>query len=251
MLSMKNKVAAVVLAAGRGSRMKSDLPKVLHLVNDEPLLVMPLRTLTSIKLSQIITIVKHQAELVAPVARPFADIAYQGEAYGTAKAVEGAMPVLNPEIDTVMVVNGDDSMFYEAKTFKDVLAKHKKDNNTITFITLLKKNPTGFGRVIYEKAGNFKKIVEEKDATIREKKVNEVNDGVYILDRKFLEENIGKVVPSEVTGEYYLTDLINMALNQARKVGTFLLENNIEFYGISTQEDVAQANELYANVKNI
>lgn len=248
---MKNKVAAVVLAAGRGSRMKSDLPKVLHMVNDEPLLVMPLRTLTSIKLSQIITVVKHQAELIIPVAKPFADIAYQGEAYGTAKAAEACLPVLNPEIDTVMVVNGDDSMFYEAKTFKDVLKKHKKEGNTITFITLLKKNPTGFGRVIYDKQGNFNKIVEEKDATIREKKTNEVNDGVYIFDRKFLEENIGQVVPSQVTGEYYLTDLINMATEDGKKVGTYLLENSLEFYGISTQADVQAANELYANVKNV
>lgn len=248
---MKKKVAAVVLAAGRGSRMKSDLPKVLHMVNDEPLLVMPLRTLTSIKMSQIITVVKHQAELVAPVAKPFSDIAYQGEAYGTAKAVEGAIPVINQDIDTVMVVNGDDSMFYESKTFKDVLKRHTKDNNTITFITLLKKSPTGFGRVIYDKNGNFKKIVEEKDATIREKKVNEVNDGVYIFDRKFLEETIGQVVPSEVTGEYYLTDLVNMALENGKRVGTFLLENSHEFYGISTQADVQAANELYANVKNV
>ena len=241
---MKNKVAAVVLAAGRGSRMKSDLPKVLHLVNDEPLLVMPLRTLTSIKLSQIITVVKHQAELVAPVAKPFADIAYQGEAYGTAKAAESAIPVINQDIDTVMVVNGDDSMFYEAKTFKDVLAKHKREKNTITFITLLKKNPTGFGRVIYDKAGNFQKIVEEKDATIREKKVNEVNDGVYIFDRKFLEENIGQVVPSEVTGEYYLTDLINMALENEKKVGTFLLENSIEFMEKHEAKGLLQKRDL-------
>lgn len=246
---MKLKTAAVVLAAGRGSRMKSDLPKVLHQVNNEPLLVLPLRTLTSIKMHQLITIVKHQAELVAPVAKPFADIAYQGEAYGTAKAAEAAVPVLNDEINTVMIVNGDDSMFYEAKTFKDVLKKHEKEKNTITFITLLKNNPTGFGRVIYNKKGKFQKIVEEKDATIREKKVNEVNDGVYIFDRKFFDENIGKVIPSETTGEYYLTDLVNMAMDQKKKVGTYLLENNLEFYGISTQEDVAAANALYSNVK--
>jgi bifunctional UDP-N-acetylglucosamine pyrophosphorylase/glucosamine-1-phosphate N-acetyltransferase len=247
----KSNVCAVVLAAGRGSRMKSDLPKVLHLVNDEPLLVLPLRTLTSIKMSQIVTIVKHQAELVAPIAKPFSDIAYQGEAYGTAKAAEAVLPVLNEDIDTVMIVNGDDSMFYEAKTFKSVLKRHKTDNNTITFITLLKKNPTGFGRVIYDKQGNFQKIVEEKDATISQKKVNEVNDGVYIFDRKFFETFIGQVTPSPVTGEYYLTDLVNMALDNGKKVGTYLLENSLEFYGISTQADVQAANELYSNVKNV
>src|SRR5664279_264582 len=130
--------------------MKSDLPKVLHIVNGEPLIVMPLRTLSSIKISQIVTVVKHQAELVAPVVKPYANIAYQGEAYGTAKAVEGALPVIHPDIDTVMVVNGDDSMFYEAKTFRNVLRKHKTERNAITFITLLKHNPTGFGRVIYD-----------------------------------------------------------------------------------------------------
>lgn len=248
---MKNKVAAIVLAAGRGSRMKSDLPKVLHLINGEPMLVKPLQTLTSIKLSQIITVVKHQAELVSPVAKPYSDIAYQGEAYGTAKAVEGAIPVINSEIDTVMVVNGDDSMFYEAKTFKEIIRKHTKENNVITLVTVFRNDPTGLGRIIYDKEGSFKKIVEEKDATIREKRVKEINAGFYVFNRKFLEDNIANVIPSEVTGEYYLPALINMALEENKKVGTFLLEDSLEFFGVSTQADVAKANELYSNIKSI
>jgi bifunctional N-acetylglucosamine-1-phosphate-uridyltransferase/glucosamine-1-phosphate-acetyltransferase GlmU-like protein len=247
--SIKN-VCAVVLAAGKGSRMQSELPKILHAINGKPLILYPLHTLQSLNLMQIITVVKHKAELVLPFVRPYADIAYQGDEYGTAKAVEAAVPHFGKNASIIMVVNGDDSMFYEADTFREVLAKHQRENNAITFITLLKENPTGYGRVLYDKFGNFKKIVEEKDATLNQKKIKEVNDGVYVFDKSFLTQFIGHVKPSETTGEYYLTDLINFALKHDKRIGTYLLSNSIEFYGISTQQDVQRANQLYAAVKN-
>jgi bifunctional UDP-N-acetylglucosamine pyrophosphorylase / glucosamine-1-phosphate N-acetyltransferase len=239
-------VCAVILAAGKGTRMQSALPKILHTIGNKPLVVFSLETLRSLKLSQIITVVKHQAELVVPVVGRLSQVAYQSDDYGTAKAVEAALPSLKKEIKTIMVVNGDDSMFYEAETFKKVVMKHTLEQNTITFITLLKKNPTGFGRIIYDKKGNFQKIIEEKDATPKQKQIKEVNDGVYLLDRAFLEKNIKKLKPSKVTGEYYLTDLINVAIKHNKRVGTYLLKNSSEFFGISTQADVAQANQLYS-----
>jgi bifunctional UDP-N-acetylglucosamine pyrophosphorylase/glucosamine-1-phosphate N-acetyltransferase len=238
-------ICAIILAAGRGSRMNSELPKILHLINGKPLILFPLETLQSLGLSQTITVVKHKADLVLPIVRPYSQIAYQGEEYGTAKAVEFALPKINSDIDTVMVINGDDSMFYEEVTFRNILNQHNTEKNTITFITLLKNNPTGYGRVIYNKFGNFKKIVEEKDATENEKKINEVNDGVYIFDRTFLAANIQKIKPSKTTGEYYLTDLINISLKLKKKIGTYLLPNNSEFFGVSTQEDIETANYLY------
>lgn len=247
---MKN-VCAVVLAAGKGSRMKSDLPKVLHEINGKPLIIFSLQTLQSLNLSQFVSVVKHRADLVVPVIKSYSDVAYQGEEYGTAKAVEASLPKLNKDIDTVMVINGDDSMFYSKKTFEEVLKKHNDEQNTITFITLLKENPTGYGRIVYDKAGNFQKIVEQKDATDEQKEIKEVNDGVYIFDRAFLEENIKALAPSPVTGEYYLTDLINVAISKNKKVGTYLLPNSSEFFGVSTQQDVQQANQLYASIKNI
>lgn len=246
-----NNVCAVILAAGKGTRMKSELPKILHTIDGKPLILFPITTLNSLHINQLITVVKHKAELVLPHVRPYADIAYQGDEYGTAKAVEAAIGHFKSSIDTIMVVNGDDSMFYEAKTFRAVLRKHKKEKNTITFITLKKENPTGYGRVIYDASGNFRTIVEEKDASESEKKITEVNDGVYVFDRQFLEKYIRQVVPSIRTGEYYLTDLINIALDKNKRIGTYLLKNSSEFYGISTQQDVAKANQLYASVKNI
>lgn len=247
---MKN-VCAVVLAAGKGSRMKSDLPKVLHEINGRPLIIFSLETLHSLKLSQFISVVKHRAELVVPVIQSYSDVAYQGDDYGTAKAVEAAMPTLHDNIDTVMVINGDDSMFYSKKTFEEVLKKHKDEQNTITFITLLKDNPTGYGRVVYDTDGNFEKIVEQKDATDEQKEIKEVNDGVYIFNRTFLQENLRDLEPSPVTGEYYLTDLINVAISKHKKVGTYLLPNSSEFFGVSTQQDVQQANQLFSSMKNI
>ena len=247
---MKN-VCAVVLAAGKGSRMKSELPKVLHEINGKPLIIFSLQTLQSLKLSQFISVVKHRADLVVPVIKSYSDVAFQGDEYGTAKAVEASLPKLNDDIDTVMVINGDDSMFYSKKTFEEVLKKHQDEKNTITFITLLKENPTGYGRVVYDKTGNFQKIVEQKDATDEQKEIKEVNDGVYIFNRKFLEEKIANLAPSPVTGEYYLTDLINVAIEHNKKVGTYLLPNSLEFFGVSTQQDIQQANQLYSSVKNI
>ncbi|MBI3887777.1 NTP transferase domain-containing protein [Candidatus Microgenomates bacterium] len=109
-------VCAVILAAGRGSRMKSELPKVLHTIHGKPLIVFPLQTLQSLGIPQTITVVKHQADLVLPVVIKYSQLAYQGDEYGTAKAIEAALPIVHKKIDTIMVVNGDDSMFYEAKT---------------------------------------------------------------------------------------------------------------------------------------
>jgi bifunctional UDP-N-acetylglucosamine pyrophosphorylase/glucosamine-1-phosphate N-acetyltransferase len=247
---MKN-VSAVILAAGKGTRMKSELPKILHLIDGKPLIQFPLETLRSLKLAQLITVIKHKADLILPLVKPYADVAYQGDDYGTGKAVEAALPVLQKNIDTIMVVNGDDSMFYGKDTFRNVLTKHKEEKNVITFITLLKDDPTGYGRVIYDKFGNFKKIVEEKDATVSQKKIQEVNDGVYIFDKTFLLANIEKLKPSKVTGEYYLTDLINVALKKNKRIGTHLLENSSEFFGISTKKDVHRANEFFVNQRSL
>jgi bifunctional UDP-N-acetylglucosamine pyrophosphorylase/glucosamine-1-phosphate N-acetyltransferase len=235
------KVCAIILAAGKGSRMKSELPKILHLIDGKPLILFPLETLKPLDLSQMITVVKHKADLVLPVIYPLSEIAYQGAQYGTAKAVEAALPIVDKNIDTIMVINGDDSMFYTKDTFKAVLKKHKKERNTITFITLLKDDPRGYGRVIYDKFGNFKKIVEEKDATEKQRNIKEVNDGVYIFDKTFLLATIEKVKPSKITGEYYLTDLINVALKNKKRVNTYLLKDDSEFFGISTKEDIKKA----------
>ena len=231
--------------------MQSELPKILHLIDGKPLIQFPLNTLNSLRLSQLITVIKHKADLVLPYVSPLSNIAYQGDEYGTAKAVEAALPDLQKNIDTVMEVNGDDSMFYEKNTFIDVLKKHEGEKNVITFITLLKNNPTGYGRVIYDKHGNFQKIVEEKDATEKQKTLKEVNDGVYIFNKTFLMANLEKLKPSKITGEYYLTDLINVALKQNKRVGTFLMENSTEFFGISTQKDVRQANEYFSQLKTL
>lgn len=245
------RTTAIILAAGRGSRMKSELPKILHTVNDVPLIVFPLKTLTSIKISQMVTVVKHRADLILPYVIPYSEIAYQGEEYGTAKAVQAALPFVDNDSNTVMVVNGDDSMFYKDETFMKVLSKHKEEGNAITFITLLKSDPSGYGRVVYDKYGKFKKIVEDKDATHAQKKIKEVNDGVYVFDKRFLAENIKNIKASKATGEYYLTDLINFALNNRKRIGTYLLENTQEFFGVSTQEDIRAANEQYADFNSL
>lgn len=238
------KFAAVILAAGKGTRMKSDLPKVLHTVNGKTLLSLVLEKIEKLHVGKIITIVKHQKELIIPSLPEYSYFAEQGEEYGTAKAVEAALPFLPINAKHIMVINGDDSMFYSLDTFKCVMQKHLDTKSDITFITLTKENPTGYGRVVYDKRGKFKEIVEEKDATDEIRMIKEVNDGVYIFKKDFLLKNITSITPSTTTGEYYLTDLISLAVSQNKKVSTSLLADSTEFFGISTQDDVRLANEL-------
>lgn len=236
--------SAVILAAGKGTRMKSELPKVLHQVNGQPLITMVLEKINKLEVGKIITILKHQKDIILPYIPEYSYFAEQGEEYGTAKAVEAAIPYLPVHSDHVMVINGDDSMFYSIQTFQNVMQKHIDTNSDITFITLIKDNPTGFGRVVYNEKGEFQQIIEEKDASDEIRLINEVNDGVYIFKKDFLLENITSISPSRTTGEYYLTDLIGLAVSQGKKVSTSLLQDSTEFFGISTQEDVKRANEL-------
>jgi bifunctional UDP-N-acetylglucosamine pyrophosphorylase/glucosamine-1-phosphate N-acetyltransferase len=243
-------VCAVILGAGKGTRMKSKTPKVLSKVNGMPLILYPIQNLKSIGVGQIITVVKYKKREVLNVLDGLSDFAIQKNKYGTAIAVESSLYKVRNDISHIMVINGDDSIFYTNETFNNVVKKHKSTGSTITFISVKKDNPKGFGRVVYDENGNFKKIVEEKDASVKEKKIKEVNDGVYLFEKNFLLDNITKIKKSETTGEYYLTSIIEIAIKKNLKVSTYLLEDSNEFFGISTKEDLIAANLISENKKN-
>jgi len=160
-------------------------------------------------------------------------------ALGTADAVKLALSDISKNTQTVGVFYGDDTALYKPETIRDVLKLHLKTNAKITFVTVVKKDPTGLGRII--RSGNkLKAIVEEKDATANELKIKEVNDGLYVFDRSWFTENISKVKKGP-QGEYYLVDLIKIAIDQGDRMATYTLPNDDEWHGVNTPEQLTDA----------
>ena len=170
-------------------------------------------------------------------------VVFQERALGTANAAECAIPKLRRNVRDLLVLNGDDSAFYTSQTLKAVIARHQKEKNVLTFVTLVKKDPFGLGRIIRSKEGKLLRIVEEKIATEREKKNREVNIGCYLFNKNWFAKNVSLVWLSKV-GEYYLTDMVEIALKKKQKVATFKLKNETEWVGINNSQELEIADRL-------
>lgn len=247
-LMLKNpgkNLAVIVLAAGVGKRMKSNLPKVLHEIGGKTLLVRTLDVLKQIHPKQIIIVVNPQniGLIKSHVSDKFKFV-IQKKPLGTADAVEVGLQSINTFVGTVAVANGDDTAFYKVETIQKVLKKHQKTQAVITFVTVPMKNPRGLGRIIRSN-GKVNGIVEEKDATSPQRKIKEVNDGLYFFDKSWLVENITKLKPSPFTNEYYVTDLIALAIENYKNVQTFKLTDDHEWHGINTKEELILAQEKF------
>src|SRR3990172_1957369 len=172
---MKN-IAAIILAAGKGTRLAGGAPspraKVLYEIGGKPLILHTLKLLKKVGIEEIILVVGHKAEEVKTVASKAYKFAFQDKRLGTGHAAKLGLAQVSSKAETVMVLNGDDSAFYKEETLKKVVEKHFSEANTITFITLEPIDPTGLGRIIREN-GQVVEIVEEKDATRQQKKIKE------------------------------------------------------------------------------
>ena len=239
-LEKEDGFAAIVLAAGRGKRLKADIPKVLYEVAGRPMVAYTLQNLRRALIANIILVTGFQADLVVQRMGGAARIAYQPELLGTADAARCGLEKVPTNIETVLVLNGDDSLFYKPETISEVIKMHQEEEAVITFISLEVENPEGLGRVIRDLEGNLVAIVEEKVANEKQRKIREINDGLYVFNRGWLEANLGKVKKSPV-GEYYLVDLVQLAIQQGKKVCVYKLKDVEEWYGINTPDQFEEA----------
>jgi len=233
---------AIVLAAGQGTRMKSKLPKVLHKVAGVPMLGHVLNTLEIAGIQRKIVVLGHGAELIEEWLPQGIEVVYQREQLGTGHAVLQAKDLLQGTGGTVMVVCGDTPLL-QASTLEGLLDKHLAAKAQITVLTADIANPQGYGRIIREN-NRVKAIVEEKDATPEEKAVKEINTGSYCFAAGFLREYLDKLTNNNAQGEYYLTDLIKLAVQDNLKVEAFLLEDFKESLGINNRIQLAEAEQI-------
>lgn len=240
-LMKKYNKTAVVLGAGRGKRLGSELPKVVQKLAGRPMLMYTINKLRSEGYRDICLVVGYKRKLVRDQVGPTVHYALQNKPLGTAHAAW--MGIKNETAkNTVLVVNGDDSAFYKDETFSQVFDSHIKSNAVLTITGAEIENPFGLGRIIRDHNGQINRIVEEKNASVEERKINECNVGMYCIDKNWFMKNI-KTIKRNIGGEYYITDLIGIAVSQKRKVNIFKLHDTNLWFGVNTPEQLAAADK--------
>jgi len=238
-------LACVVLAAGLGKRMYSSLPKVLHRIHGASMLHYVLKTVCELNPDKVIIVIgKHgkevkesvEADIKKPRRNCKISFAHQKEAKGTAHALLKASPGLKGFKGSVLVMNGDTPLI-SLKTLKQIISLHKRKKDSISLLTFQTHEPQSYGRILRDRGGHVLSIIEERDATASQKKIKEVNSGVYVMETEAL-PLLKKIELNKSKGEYYLTDIVSIARERGIKTNAYRMGSEEECAGVNTREDL-------------
>ncbi len=228
---------AIILAAGKGTRMKSDLSKVLHPVCGRPVIDYVLDVTRSLK---TYIVVGHGAEQVKKAVGAGYEYVLQDRLLGTGDAVKRVEPFLKSFSGTVLVLCGDTPLL-EKPIVSKLMSAHKRTKAAVTVLTAVIGDPASYGRILRDAPGNFVAIREYKDASEGERAINEINVGMYCFDAKKLFAALKQVKMNPLKKEFYLTDVVELLLAKGERVGTVVSEDETLAFGVNTREDLAQA----------
>lgn len=238
----------IILAGGIGKRMKSKKVKVLHEVMGRPMITWVIDLAKNIPTKSIVLVYgKKGKELKDKF--PGIKYAYQQEPNGTGAAVEIALHKIKDNEGNVIVLSGDTPLLSK-ESLEKLVNYHEKNALNVTIMTFCPANPTSYGRII-RKEDEIIEIVEERDASPAQKKIKEVNGGVYIFSIKNLRNSLKKITPENAQGEYYLTDVIAIIRNAGGKVGGLITENPMELKGVNTRKDLSEINNFLRKEKSL
>lgn len=233
-------ITAVILAAGKGTRMKSDRAKVLHELFFKPMLHHVLDAVTQTEIDRIAVIVGHQGQRVLDSLAGYSVTpVFQDEQLGTGHAVLCAEDACE-SADMVMIICGDTPLI-RPSTLQAMIHQHCNSGAMLTLMTTLLDNPFGYGRIISDSDGHVLKIVEQKDATEEQLAIQEINAGIYLVDAQFLFSSLKQVGTDNSQGEVYLTDIVAIADRQGHKVHSFFHSDAIDVLGVNSRVELAQA----------
>ncbi|MGN0395872.1 MAG: sugar phosphate nucleotidyltransferase [Coprococcus sp.] len=234
-------IKAVILAAGKGTRMKSDKPKVVHKVLGKPMVFYSIKAAKEAGADEICVIVGYKADEVKECITDEVSYAVQEEQLGTGHAVKCAADFIGNTGDVIILCG--DTPLVTGDTLKKALDGHRINNNGVTVISAVLDNPYGYGRIIRDSNG-LSKIVEEKDADENEKLVHEVNSGMYIFKADLLIKALDMISNDNAQGEYYLPDTIEIIKNIGNRVDAIPMDNVDEIRGVNTIEQLAEAEKI-------
>jgi len=238
-------VATIILAAGKGTRMKSEVVKVLHPILGLPMLSYPIAlSLSGIKAEKTIVVVGYQAdEIKERFKNSRIQFALQEEQLGTGHAALQAIPFLKTFASTALILCGDVPLV-KADTLRAFIGAFEESHSILSVLTTLVEDPFGYGRILRSPEGWLEKIVEEKDASKKERTIREINTGIYCVKVPFLIEGLGEIGKDNAQGEYYLTDLVEIASKKGLRCSAHIVSDPVEVMGINTRMDLAMANEV-------
>ena len=243
---MNNKPLNIcILAAGKGTRMNSSLPKVLHKINNKPIIHFVIEKSMALNPDKIILIVGYKKTLVKESVKNFdIDFAYQEEQKGTAHAIEQCIPQIKKLKGNTLVLSGDVPLI-SIETLDKLISIHSKNNSIASILTADINDPSGYGRIIRSNTNDFLKIIEHKDATPDQLKINEINSGIYLFNTDTLCQKIFLIKNNNMQNEYYLTDIFNH-VNTAN-VSIHKTDNIDEINGVNTIEQLENLEETIIN----
>lgn len=244
-MDLHHELAVIILAAGKGTRMKSEKAKVLHQVSGKTMVFRVVDCAVKIAGKNVHVVVGHQAEEVKKEINQFFDVkfALQTQLLGTGDAVKSAVPGLAQGIKHVLVLCGDVPLIKE-QTLKNLVAEHITHENKITVLATDIETPAGYGRIVFKDNGQMKCIREEADASVDEKKIKKVNTGIYCFEKQLLIAAINELKPDNNQAEYYLTDVIEIAQKKQEKIGVVTMLDHCQVMGVNTLEDLETVQSL-------
>ena len=236
------RVATIILAAGQGTRMKSDLPKVLHPLNGKALVEYSIQAAAGLDSERTIVVIGNGSELVQQVVGSRAQFALQQERLGTAHAVLAAESTLKGFAGLVVVISADMPLL-TTKTLKTLVEQQAANQRPLTLLTVRSKNPRGFGRILRGETGDVVGIIEEAQASPEQMKIDELNVGAYCFDAAWLWPSL-KQIELSPTGEYYLTDIVAVAVKEGQTVQALMVDDEEETLGINNRIHLAEAERI-------
>lgn len=239
-------LACVILAAGKGKRLNSSISKVCHLVGGEPMLLHVLSVAEAVGALPVVVVVGHNGDQIENlISGRNVKIAWQKELLGTGDAVRQALPeLLKSKAVDVLVMAGDTPLL-KPSTIEALILNHSREKPSISILTCEIANPKGYGRVVRDEKGYIKSIIEEADASEKEKKIKEINTGVYLFNLSDLVDGLEHLDRKNAQGEYYLPKIIDYCLAKGKRVEAVKTEEPDEIVGVNSRAELAQANKLF------
>jgi bifunctional UDP-N-acetylglucosamine pyrophosphorylase/glucosamine-1-phosphate N-acetyltransferase len=237
-------IAAVILAAGQGKRMNSDLPKVLHTIGGRPMVLHVIDAVRALGAERVIVVTGYCAEQVeAACAGAGVVFARQSEQLGTGHAVMQVQPHLASFAGTVVVLNGDVPAL-RADTIRRFIEHHRTSRAAATVLTAVLDDPSGYGRIVRDATGNLQRIVEHRDAAASELAIREINSGLFCFESAALFSALGRVTRRNAQNEYYLTDVIGLMKAEGQAVAAYCVEDAREVSGVNNLDELDAVRRL-------